>query len=142
LAAGIALGGCAARADAAPSIQLGTAYVTQVGKTATADGYLVIQNNGEADRLIAVKTSAGGLVTFSPPAVSGADARTVSGIRIPADSTLRLTPVGYHLLINGAKNMKSGDQITLKLTFAKAGVLSVAAEVTNPEKGGSSYLLN
>jgi copper(I)-binding protein len=35
--------------------------------------------------------------------------------------------------------MKGGTQITLTLVFAKGGTISVAAEVTNPESGGSSY---
>ena len=51
-------------------------------------------------------------------------------------------PIGYHLLITGARPMKGGTQITLTLVFARGGTMSVEAEVTNPESGGSSYFLN
>ena len=67
---------------------------------------------------------------------------TVPDLGIPADSLLRLSPDGSHLLITGAGPMKGGTQITLTLVFARGGTVSVAAEVTNPESGGSSYFLN
>ena len=68
--------------------------------------------------------------------------KTVPDLGIPADSLVRLSPDGSHLLISGARPMKGGTQITLTLVFAKGGAISVEAEVTNPESGGSSYFLN
>jgi hypothetical protein len=38
--------------------------------------------------------------------------------------------------------MHGGRDITLTLVFAHAGVISVIAQITNPETGGSSYFLN
>jgi hypothetical protein len=38
--------------------------------------------------------------------------------------------------------MRDGKDITLKLTFANAGTVTILAMVTNPESGGSSYFLN
>ena len=38
--------------------------------------------------------------------------------------------------------MHDGKDITLQLTFANAGTVTVLAMVTNPESGGSSYFLN
>jgi copper(I)-binding protein len=35
--------------------------------------------------------------------------------------------------------MKGGTQITLTLVFAKAGTVTVPAQITNPESGGSTY---
>ncbi|HUA30143.1 MAG TPA: copper chaperone PCu(A)C [Streptosporangiaceae bacterium] len=138
-----ALAGCAQQASAAASIQLGTAYVDVPSNADVTGAYLVIRNNGAADRLMSARTSVGGRVTFRAPARSGgATMRTVPDIAIPADTLLRLTPDGSHLLITGARPMKGGTQITLTLVFAKGGTMSVVAAVTNPESGGSSYFLN
>jgi copper(I)-binding protein len=82
-------------------------------------------------------------VTFREPArAGGTTMKTVPDIAIPADSLLRLSPDGSHLLITGAGPMKGGTQITLTLVFARGGSMTVEAEVTNPESGGSSYFLN
>jgi periplasmic copper chaperone A len=138
-----AMAGCAQKAVADPSIQLGTAYV-EVPTSGDATGaYLVIQTNGGADRLTSARTSVGGRVTFLAPArPGGTTMRTVPDIGIPADSLLRLSPDSSHLLITGAGPLKGGTQITLTLIFAKGGTMSVEASVTNPESGGSSYFLN
>ena len=143
LVAAPVLAGCAQKADAAPSLQVGTAYVEVPTSGNTTGAFLVIRNDGPADRLTAATTSDGGRVTFRAPARPGATTmRTVPDIGIPADALLRLSPDSSHLLITGAGPMKGGTQITLTLTFAKGGTFSVAAEVTNPSSGGSSYFLN
>ena len=143
LAGATALAGCAQNASAAPSIQLGTAYVEVPPSGGSTEAYLVIRNNGPTDRLTSARTSVGGRVTFREPARPGGTAmKTVPDIGIPADSLLRLSPDGSHLLITGAGPMKGGTQITLTLVFARGGTMLVEAEVTNPESGGSSYFLN
>jgi copper(I)-binding protein len=145
LAGGGAIAGCAQQAAAAGSIQLGTAYVNvpASGSGDTTDAYLVIQNNGPADQLVSVRTSAGGRVTFREPVATGSTVmRTVRHISVPGESMLRLSPDGDHLLISGAGTMIAGRQITLTLVFATGGAIPVAAEVTNPATGGSSYFLN
>ena len=142
LIGGAALAGCAQKADASASLELGTAYV-QVPTGGTTEAYLVIQNNGPADRLTSARTSVGGRVIFRAPVRSGGTVmKTVPDIGIPADAMVRLSPVGYHMLITGAGAMRSGGQITLTLVFAKGGAMSVVADVTNPATGGSSYFLN
>ena len=145
LAGGGAIAGCAQQAAAAGTIQLGTAYVNvpASGSGDTTDAYLVIQNNGPADQLVSVRTSVGGRVMFRAPVATGSTVmRTVRDIGVPGESMLRLSPDGDHLLISGAGTMIAGRQITLTLVFAKGGAMSVAAEVTNPATGGSSYFLN
>jgi copper(I)-binding protein len=136
-----ALAGCTAHAAARPPIQAGTAYVPQANSAGTTDAYLVIRNNGPADRLISARSSAGGRITLRRPASPGsAVMRTVPDIPIPADTLTRLVPDGFHLLITGSGPMRSGTEITLTLVFARAGSVSVTAQVENPETGGSSYL--
>jgi copper(I)-binding protein len=141
LVAVIALAGCAQQATAAQAIQIETVYVNLPSASGTTEAYLIIQNNGPADRLVSAHTSVGGQVTFRGPASQAGPAmRTVPQIAIPAHATLRLNPDGYHLLITRPGRMRAETQITLTLVFAKAGAMPVAATVTNPETGGSSYL--
>lgn len=66
----------------------------------------------------------------------------IPSIPIPADSVVRLNPDGLRLLITGAGRMRGGQDVTLTLRFAHAGAVSVTAQVTNPQTGGSSYFLN
>jgi copper(I)-binding protein len=142
-AGGAAITGCAQAASAAPAIQLGTASIPQLPVGGTTDAFLVIRNNGPADRLISGRTSDGGRVTFRAPARSGSvTMRTVPEIGIAAGSIVRLVPDGPHLLITGARPMRGNTTITLTLVFARAGSMSVQAQVTNPQTGGGSYFLN
>lgn len=144
LVAVAALAGCAQQSSAAASIQLGTAYLTKPSAQGSTSAYVTIQNNGAADRLTAVKTSAGGVVTFYGPDRPGDTAmRVLRDIAVPARATLRLIPDGPHLLITHAGRMRSGTEITLTLTFARAGPLSVSAVVNDPENtGGSTFFVN
>ena len=138
-----ALAGCAQKAAAAASLELGTAYVAVPNTSNVTSAYLVIRNNGPADRLLSARTSDGGHVTFREPSRAGDRVMVnVPDIAIPADTLLRMSPDSSHLLITGAGPMKGGTQLTLTLTFAKGGTMSVVAAVTNPESGGSSYFLN
>jgi copper(I)-binding protein len=107
--------------------------------------YLDIRNNGSPDQLIAVSTSVGGSVLLRGPVKFGTTPvlmHTVTAIPIPANYTTQLVPNSYHLLITGAGPMQDGKDITLKLTFAHAGTITIFALVTNPATGGSSYFLN
>lgn len=141
VATSLGVTGCSARGPIAAA----NAYIptpTTPGKTVA---YLQIRNNGRADELVAARTSAGGTVVLRAPVTRGPHVtamRSVSEIPVPADSTLRLDPNSYHLLISGAGAMPSGKAITVTLTFAHAGSISVIALVTDPESGGSSYFLN
>src|ERR1700683_1446291 len=144
LLAAPAVTGCAtANAASAPSVA--SAYVPQPTKPGTTVAYLDIRNNGAADRLIAVHTSVGGTVQFRAPMSRQADVllmRTVPDIAIPADAMVQLNPDHDYLLITGAGAMHDGKDITLRLTFANAGTVTVIALVTNPQSGGASYFLN
>ena len=133
---------CAGRAAGAP-IQIGTAYVPVPASAGTTVAYVVIRNNGAADRLLSAHTSDGGQVAFRGPARQGTlTMHTVGSITIPAHSTVQMVPDGYHMLITGAGPIRGGKDITLTLIFAHAGRMSVVAQVTNPATGGSTYFLN
>lgn len=142
--AALAVAGCASARAGSSSIHATAAYIQQpTGKTTV--GYLDIRNNGTADQLISVSTSVGGAVEFRAPVRAGASPvimHTVADIPIPANSMTRLIPDSYHLLITGGGPMHDGKDITLRLTFAHAGTITILALVTNPESGGASYFLN
>ena len=143
MAAVAGLSGCAARAGTGPAIELSTAYVPVPQTPGTTVAYVVIRNNGAADRLVAARTSAGGRVTFQEARGPGASVMgTVTSVRIPAHATLAMRPNGVQMLITGVGPVRGGKDITLTLRFAHAGQVSVVAQVTNPGSGGSSYLLN
>ena len=143
VAAAAAMAGCST-ARHGSSIAATAAYIQQpTGKTTV--GYLDIRNNGTADRLISVSTSVGGTVQFRAPLRKGVTPvvmHTVSDIPIPANSTTELVPDSYHLLISEPGPMQDGKAITLRLTFAHAGTITILALVTNPasdDSGGLFY---
>jgi copper(I)-binding protein len=143
----VAGAGCSSSNHAGGSgIVTNAAYVQQPESTGqTTVGYLDIRNNGAADELVSVSTSVGGKVELRGPATFGVSPvvmRTVPDIPIPSDATTQLIPNSYHLLITGAGAMHDGKDITLKLTFAHAGTMTILALVTNPQNGGASYFLN
>jgi copper(I)-binding protein len=144
LLAALAPAGCAVARAGSPAIVATAAYVAlPTGKTTV--GYLDIRNNGGSDRLVSVTTSVGGTVVFRAPARRGVAPvvmHTVPDIPIPADSTVQLIPDSYHLLITGAGPMRGGKDIALRLTFARAGTITILALVTDPASGGGSYFLN
>ncbi len=138
--------GCSANHAGGVGIVTNAAYVQEpasAGKMTV--GYLDIRNNGVADQLVSVSTSVGGQVELRGPVTFGVSPvvmHTVPDIPIPSDATTQLIPNSYHLLIAGAGPMHDGKDITLKLTFAHAGTMTIYALVTNPQNGGASYFLN
>src|SRR5262249_26962537 len=145
LAAAVAAGlaGCAARPASAPPIRIGTSYVPVPQSAGTTVAYVVIRNDGAADRLVAARTSAGGRAAFRAPAGRGGLVMPpIRSIAIPAHSTVAMVPDGYHMLITGAGPIRGGKDITLTLVFAHAGRVPVVVQVTDPSTGGSTYFLN
>jgi copper(I)-binding protein len=141
LVAALAVAGCSAHGP----VGVASAYIPAPSTPGVTVAYLQIRNNGTADQLVAVHTSVGGTVSLRAPITRGTQVmsmRNVSAIPIPADSTVRLDPNSYHLLITGAGPLRGGKAITLSLTFAHAGTITVIALVTDPQSGGSSYFLN
>ncbi len=141
-----AVAGCTARAGvtAAATLAVTSAYVPLPAAASphTTVAFLDIRNDGAPDRLVAARTSVGGTVAFRAPTGQGVTTKTVTAISIPAATTVRLLPNDAHLVITGAGHMQGGKDITLVLTFARFGTVSVTAQVTDPQSGGSSYFTN
>ena len=50
-------------------------------------------------------------------------------IAIPANSTVKLTPGGLHLMMSQPKPLAKGDAVELVLTFERSGTKTVRAKV-------------
>lgn len=93
--------------------------------------YLTIHNSaGSADVLTAVSSPVARRVVLTAPA--GARRRVVTGLGIPAHGTLTLTPAGDDAVLVGGPLLLAGQQVTLTLTFRRAGRVVIVAAVTVP----------
>ena len=141
IAAAVAVTGCAQRQAAAPPIRIASAYVMQSAGTGAVAAYLVIANSGPADRLLSVRSSAGGQVLMVGPAGPGLSATSALGeLSVPGHSLTRLDPSGYHLEIVRSGRLREGTDVTLTLVFAHAGTMRVPAQVSNPATSNGGYL--
>ncbi|KAB8144936.1 copper chaperone PCu(A)C [Chloroflexia bacterium SDU3-3] len=118
---------------------MGSMATAEAGGMGDMDGgmgaaYMVIANSGSAaDKLVSVSTDAAktaevhnvieenGVMSMRP--VEG-------GLEIPAGGSVTLKPGSYHLMLIGlTKPLVAGESITLKLTFATAGEVTVTAPI-------------
>jgi len=113
-------------------------------QSGTTVDYVIISNGGDtADRLVAARISVGGHVALrGPDGPAGAGMHTIPAITIPAHATVALKPDGYHLLITSTGRIHGSRDVRLTLVFARAGPVSVLAQPTNPQTGGSTVLFN
>jgi copper(I)-binding protein len=142
VAAAVAVAGCGkSHAAAAAPIKIASAYVMQSSGTNAVAGYFVIANSGPADRLLSVRSSAGGHVLMVGPVSRGIAASLVlTDLTIPGHSLTRLDPSGYHLEILRSARLHQGTDVTLTLVFAHAGTMRVPAQVNNPAASNGGYL--
>ena len=123
----------AATAVGSPTISVSDAWLRMPATMDTpAAGYLVVRNSGPDDRLIGAATDLATQVEMHQTTMSGGmmQMAPVKFITIPAGGQAELKPGGYHLMLIGLKRtLKAGEQATLNLTFEKAGLLFVAAQV-------------
>lgn len=141
IAAAVAVTGCTQHHAAMAPIRIASAYVMQSAGADTVAAYLVIANSGPADRLLSVRSSAGGRVLVVGPGMSGLSAASaVSELSVPGHGVTRLDPSGYHLEIVRSGPLHLGTDITLTLVFARAGTMRVPAQVNNPAANNGGYL--
>jgi copper(I)-binding protein len=140
IAAAVALTGCSQRAAGVPPIRIASAYIMQSAGANTVAAYLVIANSGPDDRLLGVRSSAGGQVLMFGPGAHGVSATAaLSQLLVPGHSVTRLDPSGYRLEIVHSGRLRQGIDVTLTLDFARAGTMRVPAQVNNPATN-SGYL--
>ena len=141
VSAAVAVTGCTQHHAAVAPIKIASAYVMQSASADTVAAYLVIGNSGPADRLLSVRSSAGGRVLMVGPGRRGLSAASaLSELSVPGHSVTRLDPSGYHLEIVRPGRLHQGTDITLTLVFAHAGTMRVPAQVNNPAADNGGYL--
>jgi copper(I)-binding protein len=106
--------------------------------TANSAVYMTIVNGATPDRLLKAQTEV----------ASAAELHTVEmkdgmmqmhpvegGIAVPANGQVELKPGGFHVMLIGLKQeLKPGMTISLALTFEKAGVKQVTADVRSAQQ--------
>lgn len=93
-------------------------------------GYLVIHNHGAtADKLISGSADFAADVSIHEMSADNGVMRMrelKSGLEIPANGEVQLSPKGYHVMFTGLKQpLKRGDSVKVVLTFEHAGEVTV-----------------
>lgn len=104
------------------------ARVSQDGRTAAA--FMNIQ--GGPDRLVGVASDAADLVELRETVRTEGvvSTRPVAGVLITPGVATRLTPSGQHIVLSNLKRpLRDGDGLSLVLTFARAGKVTVPVPV-------------
>ncbi len=98
--------------------------------------YLLLVNNGSTpDRLLRVESDVAKAVELHISEMKNEvmTMRPVEAIDLPAGGQAELKPGGLHIMLVGLRReLKVGDQVTLRLVFEKASPLTVQAEVKMP----------
>jgi len=135
-----AVTGCAQHHVAVAPIKVASAYVMQSNGANAVAAYLVIANSGSSDRLLSVRSSAGGQVYIVGPNAHDPSAPSaLSDLAIAGHGLTRLDPSGYHFEIVHSGRLHQGTDITLTLAFAHAGTMRVPAQVNNPATNNGGY---
>jgi len=123
---------------ALPSLALADAAVSDPFARATPPNakngaaYATI-SSAEGDRLLSAATAVAKMAEIHETIVQDGVARMreiEGGLEIPAGHTVTLAPGGKHIMLMGlAGPLAAGEEITLTLTFEKAGEVVVTAPV-------------
>ncbi|MDQ0991812.1 copper chaperone PCu(A)C [Streptomyces sp. V3I7] len=129
LAGTVALTGCDGGGDSAAHVSVGSSYMPQPVSDEMAAGFLTVVNRGgTADQLTSVTSDAASDVTMHSTAGGAMEAK--SSFAVPAHGRLVFRSGGNHLMFDGLKRKpKQGDTVTVKLTFARSGTLTVEMPV-------------
>ncbi|MBJ6639411.1 copper chaperone PCu(A)C [Streptomyces sp. DHE7-1] len=146
LAGALALTGCGSGSgpDDGPGaskaeLSVSSPYMPQPVSPDMAAGFLTITNQGGAkDALTSVSSEVAGRVTMH--STVGGAMREKTSFAIPAHGRLVFRSGGNHLMFEELKRApKQGQHVTLKLTFAESGPLTVEMPVKsatyNPSTG-------
>ena len=100
-----------------------------------AAAYMVIQNSGPQNALVAAQADVADVVELHVMVHEGdiMRMRKIDRIPIPANGTTTLQPGGNHLMLIGLqRDLKSGEEVTITLTFSDGQTQSLQAPVEAP----------
>lgn len=97
----------------------------------TGVGFMTIENNGTADRLISASTPVSERVELHTHTEENGvmRMRRVEGIDLPAGETVELKPGSFHIMIFNTQ-MAAGDETTLTLDFETAEDVTLVVPVS------------
>jgi copper(I)-binding protein len=99
----------------------------------TAVYFTIINGKVAADTLLSAATDAAqsaGIHQTKTDASGMTGMEMTPSVAIPGGGTVEFAPGGYHVMLTGLKaEIKTGDRVTVTLTFQNAGVVTVSAEV-------------
>ena len=127
------LASCGNRAE--PAIKVSEAWTREVAPGQySAAAFLTILNEGRGDdRLLGANSPAAIEATLHSTTHEGGIARMRmmdDGIAVPAGSTLKFEPSGYHVMLTGLKQpLKAGQTIGLTLDFERSPDRTVAVRI-------------
>lgn len=131
LGAILALAGAARASDISVSDAFARATATAAATSATA--YFTITNRGALpDRLTAMSSDAAGMVMLHESALTDgvATMRHIEALDLAPGESVTLAPAGLHaMLMNIKRPLKKGTQVSLTLTFEKAGEINIVMPV-------------
>lgn len=120
-------------AMAAPMIFVRGAWMRPAAAGASGAAYLTITNGGPmTDTLIVVASPNGARASIHESRMVGQvmTMRALPNLAIRAGATARFSPAGLHVMIERLKRpLKTGERLTLFLTFASAGRVQVTVRV-------------
>jgi copper(I)-binding protein len=102
------------------------------GPARNGAAFLVIENTGAADRLIAVSGEVSERAELHHHMMAGdvMKMRRVEAVEVPANGTAALQPGGLHIMLIGLKQpLQEGERFPLTLTFEAAGEVTVEVAV-------------
>lgn len=135
----VGCGGSGASGSSGAALSVGASYMPQPVSADMAAGFLTITNKGGTkDELTSVTSDAAGEITMHETA--GGAMQEVGSFEVPAHGQLVFKSGGNHLMFEKLKRRpEQGDTITLRLTFAESGPLTVEMPVKsatyNPSTG-------
>lgn len=112
-------------------IEQSWARATAPGST-VAGGYMLIRNQGAADRLVSASSPAAAKVELHVHINDNGvmKMREVPGYEVPAKGSFELKPGGAHLMFMDIKRpFKEGEKVPVKLKFEKSGEVSAEFHV-------------
>lgn len=126
-----------ASATTSPTLEVLDARIDKPSLPSETAVRMVIHNGtARADRLIRVRANIAPRATVhrSTTDSAGRDVMLpVSSVPIPARSDVTFQPGGLHVMLTGiTRKLSLGEEVTLEITFARGGTLTVSAPVVSP----------
>lgn len=119
------------------SLQVTEAWARPGFKGDASAVYFLVRNpSHQADSLILVHTDVAERSEIHESTMGSGDTMHMEmhpSLEIPADGSIELAPGGYHVMLIGLiDDLTPGEEFTLRLTFEKAGEISVPVKVKQP----------